>query len=372
MESSSRLAPLASTDSGRAGHVPSRPFVRYGASWRWAGWIAIGVLAIVLVIAFSRGFQADSVAETVSANIAVVGVLAGIAIKHQSERRLQHEHDDNEERLRLDAAMRAGSLLGGTDETPANPAAAASALLALTQLGRVDLAVAILADLWPVDRTPANANAWTCGDEPRENDDDARLADHDGGLPAYKETGILVIDAALKSTDANAQLVAAGILCRHARQLDVCDPLHWPSAIDNWNKEWPAEAKVLIADALVTMGMCLTTENALSVVAVRLWRMWKAEATPSHEEISHAESCFGLLLQGLRPAIKRLPYDQLVLSGVMIPKQQFLAETGCISSRSAPNDLLTKLAKNRKCKLRKWASECTTRSSEPGTFGAAA
>ena len=70
--------------------------------------------------------------------------------KDQSEARLEQEHTAEQARLRLDAAMRAASLFGPVGDTPSTPAASASGLLALTQLGRADLAVALLVDLWSV------------------------------------------------------------------------------------------------------------------------------------------------------------------------------------------------------------------------------
>src|SRR6266567_2556916 len=65
----------------------------------------------------------------VSALIAVFGVLvagggslAGYLLQRQSNRRLAQEHEDERARLRLDAAMRAGSLLAPGEAGPADPA----------------------------------------------------------------------------------------------------------------------------------------------------------------------------------------------------------------------------------------------------------
>ncbi len=88
--------------------------------------------------------------------------------------------------------MRAGALFSPAGGGTIHPATAASALLALTNLDRADLAVVLLVDLWTEDERAIST-----------------------------ETAILVIDAALRS-QAKAQLIAAELLCRNAKRLDSC------------------------------------------------------------------------------------------------------------------------------------------------------
>jgi hypothetical protein len=78
--------------------------------------------------------------KVVAALLAFFGVVITAAAKHFVDMR-------SEQRLRLDAAMEAGKLLSSTDGTVSSPAAAASGLLALADLGRSKLAVAMLLDL---------------------------------------------------------------------------------------------------------------------------------------------------------------------------------------------------------------------------------
>ena len=349
---------------------------------RWSRWLAIGALASILAIAAMRALGMQDAIESASAVLAGMGVVAGLAIKDQSERRLEHEYKESQERLRLDAAMRAGSLLGGTDTAHGNPAAAASALLALAELERVDLAVALLADLWPirlgVDAVADDYNA-------KQDEAVAILGTHESlgrvadtlesskGLPGRvsTETAILVVDAALRSRDANAQLVAAGLLCRHAHDLDPCDPLHWPSSIDSsWDTGMSAQAKVFLADALVTMVTKnryaldeAQSKNALVIIAVRLWSMWNAE-----DEGSHAKSCFGILLQSLQSAITRLKYDRLVHNAVEIDNETFVRKVSGIDSGNAPNDLLSTLARDRAKRLAAWSGACRTMATSGGAL----
>jgi hypothetical protein len=89
--------------------------------------------------------------------------------------------------------MQAGSLLEPSPGGHADPAASAAGLLALTQLDHAQLAVALLVDVWP-------------DQEGRED----RVS---------SETAILVVDAALRSDDKNAQLIAAELLCQIAEML---------------------------------------------------------------------------------------------------------------------------------------------------------
>ena len=58
--------------------------------------------------------------------------------REQSARRLAQHEAEERARLRLDAAMRAGSLFGTAGEARPNSAASASGLLALTQLDHAD------------------------------------------------------------------------------------------------------------------------------------------------------------------------------------------------------------------------------------------
>jgi hypothetical protein len=217
--------------------------------------------------------------------IATAGVsLIGHLLTRQASRRLTQEHEDERERLRLDAAMRAGMLLAGVDGVPADRAAAASGLLALTRLGHAELAVALLVDLW------------------------SNPSDRDAPGQVSTETAVLVIDAALTADRANAQLVAAELLCRNALRLDSCQSLHWPSAVDGrWIPGLSPKAKLLILDALVTMAVNgRSNENALRSIAVRLYGI--GEGDPS----DRVKGCVGTLVQALLPALRRLRYDDMI------------------------------------------------------------
>jgi hypothetical protein len=104
----------------------------------------------------------------VTASVSLIGLL----VTWQANHRVRQKHQDEQTRLKLDAAMRAGALFSPNEQRPTDPASIASGLLALTRLDHADLAVALLVDLWSV----ANENE--------------RVAN---------ETAVLVIDVALRS-----------------------------------------------------------------------------------------------------------------------------------------------------------------------------
>src|SRR5262249_49625972 len=85
--------------------------------------------------------------------------LIGYWFKQQSDKRLNQEHKQAEWRLegeridkrhqaQIDLALRAIDLFRWSGEAPASPAKSAAGLLALAHLDFVDLAVALLVDLW--------------------------------------------------------------------------------------------------------------------------------------------------------------------------------------------------------------------------------
>jgi hypothetical protein len=121
------------------------------------------------------------------------------------------------DRLRLDAAMRAADLFSPSGDVIDNAARSASGLLALTRLDFAELAVALLVDLWHPGPAPAL---------PGETEASASCG-------VSTETAIQVINAALETCEADAQLMAAELLCNNAFALDINNSLHWPSSVNS-------------------------------------------------------------------------------------------------------------------------------------------
>ena len=145
---------------------------------RVPAWPPVFAVAVVvgLLLAAAAYTLSSSNDKVVAALLAFFGVVITAAAKHLVDMR-------SEQRLRLDAAMEAGKLLSSTDGTVSSPAAAASGLLALADLGRSKLAVAMLLDLWGKDAVSS-------------------------------EVAILIIDKALACGDDATAQIAAEVLCR--------------------------------------------------------------------------------------------------------------------------------------------------------------
>ena len=305
--------------------------------------VLAGVVATVLIVLAWTGARD---ASRLAAVLALVGVLATASVNYQSsrrlgresvlaEQRLRQEHEDEERRLRLDAAMRAGGLFSAADADHAHPAALASGLLALTKLDQAGLAVALLVDLW--------------------SRDDKKISD---------ETAILVIDAALRSDQPNAQLVAAELLCRNAKELDPCQSLHWPSAVDGgWVPSFGPKTKLLVLDALVLMSKSPpVTENALRSLAVRLYGIWR------QDQNEHVKGCVGMLISALITPLEGLGYTDFMQGNeeVMLRDLKKAADSAAVN----PDAFLGRLVARHCKELTVWAAECRT-DTGPGGLAAA-
>src|SRR5262245_9177816 len=143
-------------DGARSGREHIR--TRDRREWRWAA-VSAGVLIAVVIASL---YWLRGMFRGTEAILAFVGVLVtatvsviGFGVTRQSNRRLLHEsrqaearlrqdREDEQRRLKLDAAMRAGALFAPSGDQVANPASVASGLLSLTKLDHADLAVALL------------------------------------------------------------------------------------------------------------------------------------------------------------------------------------------------------------------------------------
>jgi hypothetical protein len=298
---------------------------------RWAlGWLAgviVGASALLLLLVGPLRIATGGTGH-VAAVLAFVGVLVtaaasiiGLTVTRQSGRAAEN-------RLRLDAAMRAGESFSSRTSEPVSSASIASSLLALTRLDNVDLAVALLVDFWLPD-----ANERWISDE----------------------AAILVVDAALRSGKPDAQLVAAELLCRNSTHLDPCQSTHWPSSIDgSWNPRFGPKARLLLIDALTRMAIAKVpvNENALRSVAVRLYGIYKGEP-----ETSKARGCVATLIAALIPTLRRLGYDDFMQGNVEVMLGDLVEAAG--HAERNPDDFLARMATDRAEKLREWAEPCT-------------
>lgn len=260
------------------------------------------------------------------------------AEREHNEHRLAQEHDDQQERLKLDAAMRAGELVASKGPSPA---AAASGLLALTQLGQSDLAVALLVDLWSR-----------------------------GHAGVSNEIAIQVIDKALRSGSQAAQSIAAELLCLHSADLDASQSLQWPSAIDGCGiSNLKPRPKLLLVEALIRMTVGNlpgetgaekpATQASVRAVAVRLYGFWKDEPDV------RVRGCLGKLINALIEALESFGYCDFMQGNQTVIFDD-LAKAAA-SPEPKPDLYLSRMSTNiAKC-LKEWADECTrTLPSGPG------
>ncbi|SNT59464.1 hypothetical protein SAMN05421812_111191 [Asanoa hainanensis] len=218
--------------------------------------------------------------------------------------------------------MRAGAMFTASPDRTADRAAVASGLLALTKLDNADLAVVLLLDLWGEDRN------------------------------ALDETAVLVIDAALRSADPKAQLVAAEVLCRNAERLGASQSLHWPYTIDGcWNPAFLPKTKLLLVEALLNMAVRgeEQTQNALRSVAVRLYGMWE-------DPDPRFKGCLGTLIEAIVPRLRELGYTDFMQGRRKIHLSDF--EAAANTATANPDGFLDQLVQARVRSLRDWANGC--------------
>jgi hypothetical protein len=262
----------------------------------------------------------------VAAVLAFVGVLVtaaasviGLTVTRQSSRA-------TERRLRLDAAMRAGESFSCPAPGAVSGASIASSLLALTKLDNSDLAVALLRDFW--------APGVEC--------------------KISAEAAILVVDAALRSRQPSAQLVAAELLCRNSKHLDPCQSLHWPSVVDGcWNPQFSPKTKLLLTDALILMTLSKkpATPGALRSVAVRLYGIFAGDPD------ENVRGCIATLIAVIVEPLRSLGYKNFMQGTKMVMLSEL--ELAASSAKRNDDDYLAHMVEKRAEQLKEWAKLCT-------------
>ena len=310
-------------------------------TWWALGWLVVVIVAAlsVLVVLLGPSHLTGSSGH-VAAVLAFVGVLVTATVSIIGLTVTQRSSRDENRRLRLDAAMRAGKSFSAPTPESVGQASIASSLLALTKLDNADLAVALLVDFWSPDA-------------------ERKVSD---------EAAILVVDAALRSQRRNAQLVAAELICRNARRFDPCQSLHWPSSIDGcWNPKFGPKTKLLLVDALTLMTLAKkpSNENTLRSVAVRLYGIFDGDPDKK------IRGCVATLIKALIPALRSLEYKDFMQGNkeVMLSDLESAAE----HAKRNEDEFLARMVEKRGKELQKWASACTRNSIEdtPGAFATA-
>ena len=288
--------------------------------------------------------------------------LVGYWLKRQSEKRLDQEAEQAEARrsletsqengrLKLDAAMRAAGLFGPSGDAVSSAARSAAGLLALTQVGFTDLAVALLVDLWRPQGPQVTSAESKAPDSVEVSD----------------ETAVQVINAALDTCKPDAQLIAAELLCRNADRLNICDSLHWPSSVNSaWIPQLPVTAKLLIVDALVHMALVSEpTQNSLRELAVRLYGI--SDGDPEER----VKGCIGTLMTAILPALRKLGYTDFMKGpghGLVTLAQM---EEAAAKASPHPDGYFEMIVKDRSGRLENWSRECVAVSYAPMSLATA-
>lgn len=219
-----------------------RDFFKVAAPSPWKPWFiasvaALAILGIAVALMVSVGLfdipKDDPGAKTVAAAIALVGTvlsaamtLVGTVVKYSIDDRNSRlaavEASRNyalaleaEKRNRIEAAIRAVGLLG-ENNADATVSQIGGAMLALVSLGEVNLATALLSQLWPRD-----------------------LA-----APTVAE---IVIAAALKTGSEDTQRLASVVLYTNADQIQQVEFHIWPLFDPEWETELPGNARISLA-----------------------------------------------------------------------------------------------------------------------------
>jgi hypothetical protein len=230
----------------------------------WPQVFAVAVVIGLLLGSLAYTLSSGSNEKVLTALLTFFGVVVAAAAKHFIDMR-------SEQRLRLDAAMEAGRLLSPSEGAVATPAAAASGLLALADLGRSKLAVAMLLDLWGKDAVSS-------------------------------EVAILIIDKALACGDDATAQIAAEVLCQNSHKLDPTKPAHWPTVLDShWMPHATEKTKILLIESLVEMSTNSTLSrpsvNALRAFAIRIVFIH------NHEHHGHFRKCIAGFAKAIAPAL---------------------------------------------------------------------
>jgi len=133
---------------------PSRE-LRSGVNWTVLGGVVLALLILMLgglaAFGYLEGDHLTPVLAFVGTFLTAALTFIGLVVKDQGDRRLELERHREDQRLEVEAAMKAAALLSCPDGKPAHPATVAGALLALSSLDQTRLAVNLLHQLWPTD-----------------------------------------------------------------------------------------------------------------------------------------------------------------------------------------------------------------------------
>lgn len=200
--------------------------------WSFASIVALAIFVFAAGTMYLLGLfrvpEGDTGTRSLAAALGLVGAvmssvvtLVGIAIKYSIDDRNARLAVEAEKRNRIEVAIRAVDMLGENNaDSTINQIG--GALLTLVSLGEVELAVALLAQLWPVGAASA-------------------------------QVAEIVLSKALKTGSEDTQLQAALVLDQNAKQiLQPGGYSYWPFSDLKWKTELHRHARELLVKAAAT------------------------------------------------------------------------------------------------------------------------
>ena len=206
--------------------------------------IAVGLMAMFGLFRPANDSEGKSLAAALglvgavlSSVLALVGTIIKYSIDDRNARQAAMEASRNyalaiqaEQRNRIDAAIRAVDLLSENNDD-STKTQMGGALLALVSLGELDLAVSLLAELWPKGKTS----------------------------PQVAE---VILTNAFKNGSEDVMISAASVVAQNVSRLSIGNFHIWPFTNPDWRKDLPYNARLNL------------------IVAVAEWLLVAVEAEP--------------------------------------------------------------------------------------------
>jgi hypothetical protein len=245
---------------------------------RWESAATIALVASFLVVVYGGlvlvlwqigifDLDGETNAQVLAPVLALLGAAFGASLTLVGVM-LKHSIDVRTFRLaQLETSIRGVDLLATNDGTPSPPTQQAGALFALVHLGQLDLAVALLGEIWARRQISTPAAVW-------------------------------VADSALRSKIPRLQLAAATVVSSNAETL-VTTGLEFPDSVSlRWSTKMDLYARDALLEALVTSLVARDPDDwkldTLNAYVVQFDVIRKAEARDKRGRHVWAGAVLGL------------------------------------------------------------------------------
>jgi hypothetical protein len=301
--------------------------------WLFASSAALLILLIAVVLMVRLGlFQNSStdvgtkniasalalVGAVLSAAVTLIGTVVKFSIDDRTARLAAIEQQRNyalaqeaEKRNRIEAAIRAVGLLAQNNKD-APSSQIDGALLALVSLDEIDLALALLSELWKKEKVSQHAAE-------------------------------VILRQAFVSGDDDARTAAADILGQNADQLSSQEYYFWPVPSSGWRADFPPNVRFSMVYAAAQWLESQLTMDVKRGVHLRL----PEASAPLYEALKDEnEDVVGIAAAALRPLMKRLHGGYWTyLNGTLIKAEAIRAKLkeAKVTHTSVSDELSTKI-----------------------------